>query len=60
MQSKKKWSTKVKVLTLLIIIVGIFYWIVGRLQVGIISCFKDRKKEISSDQAKNNKENRAG
>lgn len=54
MKAKEKWLTKVRIFTLLMIIVGVFYWIVGRLQVGITSFFK--KKEIMIEQDKDDKE----
>ena len=58
MESKKKWSTKVRILTLLIIIVGILYWIVGMLQAGIISFFNNKKEEMNNIKDQDNKGNR--
>lgn len=58
MESKKKWSAKGRILIIIVIIVGILYWIMGKLQVRIASFFKETKKEISNGHDRNNKKNK--
>lgn len=58
MEPKKKWSTKGRILIIIVVIVGILYWIMGKLQVGLASFFKEEKKEISNEHDRNNKKNK--